>query len=80
VPAHPRYLLPAVRKIAPVFQVDDKKRNCKGGVYPIPDFYSALIKESKMYKNYLPAPWSKFDNLPNTSGIKKKWETIEETF
>ncbi|MCA9407186.1 MAG: hypothetical protein KC733_00720 [Candidatus Omnitrophica bacterium] len=74
VPAHPRYLLPAVRQIAPIIRAADKKRKLKGGMYFIPDLYSNLFKESKLYKKKLPEPWKKFCNFPNEKDVKTRWD------
>ena len=77
VPAHPRCLLPAVRQIAPIIRAADKKRNFKGGIFPVPDLYSSLLKESKLYNDKLPDPWVKFCNLPKPKNVIRQWEVIK---
>jgi len=73
IPAHPRHLLPAVRKIAPIVRASNDGNSFKGGIYPIPDLYPALIRESKAYKNRLPAPWKKYNQFQSAREVKKRW-------
>jgi len=76
VPAHPRYLLGGVQQIAPIIRSAGCGKRVKGGIYPIPDLYSVLIKESKVYKDSVPRPWKKFNILSNTREAKKRWESL----
>ena len=78
VPSHPRHLLTAVRQISPLVQVTADGAKLKGGIYPIPDFYSVLKKENKIYKGFLPKPWQKYTNLPGSTEIKNQWERLTQ--
>jgi len=73
VPSHPRHLISAVRQIIPFVRVTAESRRFKGGIYPIPDLYSFMQKESRIYKDSLPQPWQKYIGLPDETDIKTQW-------
>jgi len=73
VPSHPRHLLSAVRQISPFVHVAAEGKKLKGGIYPIPNLFPFLQKESRIYKDSLPQPWQKHVILPNKTEIKTRW-------
>jgi len=73
VPSHPRYLIPAVRQIAPIIHMASERKKLKGGIYPIPVLYPFIRKENKLYKDSLPKPWRKYTSLSNIGEIKTRW-------
>lgn len=75
-PAHPRYLLPAVRQVVPFVRAAAVGRNLKGGVYPIPDLYPILQREAKTYRHLLPEPWHECNRLPNLRGVEQRWASL----
>jgi len=76
VPAHPRYLLEAVREVAPIVKDLADGKKVRGGIYPIPRLYPALVKESKLYKDKLPVVWRQFGRVQSVSDVKLKWKTL----
>ena len=76
VPAHPRYLLPALREIIPFVRAAAGGRHLRGGVYPIPDLYQVLRREAESYRHPLPAPWDKCNRLPHLQGVKTRWTRL----
>ena len=77
VPSHPRYLIPAVRQITPIVRAVAEGNKVKGGIYPIPDLYSSMHKEIKVYKSILPKPWQKYSGLSGIKEIKKGWMSLK---
>jgi len=73
VPSHPRHLLSAVRQLSPFVRTAADGAKLKGGIYPIPDLYPFLKKETKLYKSFLPQPWQKYSGLPDEAIIKTQW-------
>ncbi len=73
LPAHPRYLLSAVRLVVPFVRAAAEGKHLRGGVYIIPDFYSILQRESRNYRHLLPAPWKKYDKILSLKEVKKQW-------
>ena len=78
VPSHPRHLLSAVREITPFVRAATEGRKLKGGIYPIPDLYPFLKKESRIYKKILPYPWQKYTGLPGSAEIINKWAHLTQ--
>lgn len=77
VPAHLKYLLESVRQIAPIVRAACDGTKFKGGIYPIADSYSALLKESRVYRDKLPEPWRKSGRIQSVSEVKKCWEFLK---
>lgn len=77
VPSHPRYLLTAVRQISPLVRATADGAKLKGGIYPIPDLYSFMQKENKLYKDILPTSWGKYGRLVDFNYIKRKWAALQ---
>jgi hypothetical protein len=75
-PAHPRYLISAVRRIVPFVRAASHGNNLRGGVYPIPDLYPILQREAKRYREPLPRPWQECNRLPSLPRVKKKWSSL----
>ena len=69
VPSHPRHLLSAVRQISRFVYVAAEGKKIKGGIYPVPDLYSFVQQEQKIYRGFIPKPWQKYANLPNKTKI-----------
>jgi hypothetical protein len=76
VPAHPRYLLSAVQQLVPFVYAATEGSNLRGGVYPIPDLYSILQRESKNYRHSLPEPWKEYNRLLSVHEVKKRWALL----
>ena len=77
VPSHPRYLLSAVRQISPFVHVVAGGKKLKGGIYPIPNLFPFLRKESKIYKDSLPRPWKEHSHLISFNLAEKKWTSLK---
>ena len=75
-PAHPRYLLRAVREVAPVVRVAAGSRRLTGGVYPIPALYPILQREAKMYAQRLPSPWKENNRLLSLQDTRARWDLL----
>jgi hypothetical protein len=60
VPAHPRYLLPAVRTVAAVVRHTIDGARLPGGIVGVRAFLPALRRECARYRDPLPAPWGMF--------------------
>jgi hypothetical protein len=73
VPSHPRHLLSAVRQITPFVCAATEGNKVKGGIFPIPELYSFMQIEIKIYKSSLPQPWQKYIGLPDETDIKTQW-------
>ena len=73
VPSHPRYLLSAVRQIAPIIHATVGVKKLKGGIYPIPTLYSFMRQEEKLYKDSFPNPWQKYVSLSDIGEMKNRW-------
>ncbi|MFH1128958.1 MAG: hypothetical protein V1699_06080, partial [Candidatus Omnitrophota bacterium] len=78
VPSHPRHLLSAVREISPFVRAAAEGIKIKGGIYPIPDLYSSMKEENKIYRGLLPRPWQKYTDLPSSIKIKNQWEHLTQ--
>jgi hypothetical protein len=76
VPAHPRYLLPAVRQVASFVRAAAGGGTLRGGVYAIPDLHPILLRESKTYRHPLPQPWKPCDRLPAMREVQIRWEGL----
>jgi len=61
VPAHPRHLIPAVRYITPIIHAASEGKKVKGDIYLIPELLKFVKKESKIYRDRLPEPWSRYE-------------------
>jgi len=70
VPSHPRHLIPAVRKITPIIYAASEGKQMKGNIYLLPELFSFVKKESKIYKDILPEPWKKY----RTIGENSRWK------
>ena len=75
-PAHPRYLLHAVRQVAPFVQAAAAGRNLGGGVRLIPDLHPILRREAMAYRDLSPAPWREYDNLPVLQEATTCWAAL----
>jgi hypothetical protein len=73
VPAHPRYLLSAVRQVVPFVRAAAEGANLSGGVYSILDLYPILQRETKNYRHSLPEPWKAYNRLLSIDEVKKQW-------
>jgi len=76
VPAHPRYLLPAVRQVVPFVRAAAQGSNLRGGVYPIPPLYPILQREAKTYRHSLPKPWQECNRLLSVREVKMRWQSL----
>ncbi len=76
-PSHPRHLLTAVRQISPLVRATADGAKLRGGIYSIPDLYSFMKKENKIYKDFLPNPWQKYTVLPSIDEVKTRWQTLK---
>lgn len=76
VPAHPRWLIPAVRQAAPRVQAAAQGKKLEGGIYTIPDFLPHLSKELNQYRHPLPQPWREFSALPSMRQARRHWESL----
>jgi hypothetical protein len=78
MPAHPRHLIPAVKKVAPfVRAVADGARN-KGGIYHIPSLFPFLQDEDKKYRHVLPERWKEYGRLPSYSDVNEQWRILSK--
>ena len=75
-PAHPRYLLPAVRQVVPFVRAAAEGNKLRGGVYLIPDLYPILQQEAKTYRHPLPRPWQECNRLLSVHEVKKRWTSL----
>ena len=71
-----RFIISAVRQIAPFVRAATEGKKLKGGIYPIPAMYPVMKKESKVYKGFLPKPWQKYTILPSIREIKTRWLSL----
>lgn len=78
LPAHPRYLVPAVRHIVPLVRAAAAGTSPSGGVYRIPDLYPALQREAEGYRHPLSKPWEACNRLPSLSGVNKRWARLSQ--
>ena len=76
VPAHPRYLIPALHQVIPFIRKAASRSKLTGGVYPIPDLYPILQREAKTYRHSLPKPWQECNRLTTLHQVKKRWASL----
>ncbi len=76
VPAHPRWLIPEVRQVAPQVHAAAQGKNFAGGIYAIPDFLPALRKEDRQYRHPLPQTWREYALLPSMRQARRRWEAL----
>ncbi len=74
-PAHPRYLLRAVRLVMPIVRAA-AGQVMPGGIYPIPDLYSILRREHRVYRHPLPSPWGQHNHLPSLRTVTVRWVAL----
>ncbi len=77
VPAHPRYLLPAVREIAPFVRGAVAGSQLLGGLYAVPFFLSPMEHEATAYRHAVPAPWAFAADLPNRAHADRQWALLQ---
>lgn len=75
-PAHPRYLISAVRQVAPFVRSAADGSNLEGGIYPIPNLYPALRREASTYRHPLPKRWRDCNRLPSLRGVRRRWSSL----
>ncbi len=75
-PAHPRYLLPAVRQAVPFVRAAAAESNLRGGLYLIPDLCSILHREAKTYRHQIPIPWKDYNQVPGPHEVKQRWASL----
>lgn len=73
VPSHPRYLLHAVRQIAPLVRASAAGKTLKGGIYPIPNLCSDMQEKRKISKDSLPKLWHRHDQPLEVEKIMVRW-------
>jgi hypothetical protein len=73
VPAHPRYLLKAVREIAPVVRAAAVGTKLAGGIYPIPALLRSLRRETRRYRESLPPRWRAWGKVPKVQRGGGHW-------
>ena len=73
LPAHPNYLLRAVRSIVPFAKAVAADHDLPGGVYLIPNLYPELLRESKTYRDTPPERWREGNLLPGIDEVNKYW-------
>ena len=78
VPSHPRHLLSGVQEISPIVRAAAEGKKLKGGIYPIPDLYSFLKKEGKIYEGIIPDPWQQHTDIPSRAEINNKWAHLTQ--
>lgn len=76
IPAHPRFLIPAVREVMPFVRsaVHGAKHN--GGIYFIPSSYPVLQGYEKSYRHPLPNPWRRCNHFTSHHEVKKQWQLL----
>lgn len=75
-PAHPRYLIPALRQVIPFVRAAANGSRFAGGVYPLPEFVHILQGEAKSYSHQLPTPWHEYTRLLSVTEIKRRWKLL----
>jgi len=75
-PAHPRFLLRALRELVLFVRAAAPEGHVHGGIYPIPDLYPILQREAKAYRDPLPAPWTEWNRLPSLREVKARWAAL----
>jgi hypothetical protein len=75
-PAHPDYLISAIREVTPIIKAAASNCHLRGGIYPIPDLYHILKREAKFYKDKLPDRWKEGNWLPNLDEVEKLWKFL----
>ncbi len=75
-PAHPRYLVRAVRLVVPFVRAAATGQALPGGIYPIPEFYPHLLRERRRYRQSLPPPWRHHDRLPSFRAVTEHWAML----
>ncbi len=78
VPAHPRYLISAVREVVPMIRaISAGKGRLNGGIYLIPKLFPILQSEEIVYRHKLPKRWGAYGKLPKFNEVEKTWTSIE---
>jgi hypothetical protein len=75
-PAHPRFLIPAVREVMPFVRAAVHGAKHNGGIYFVPSLYPALQAYEKTYRHHLPYPWRECNQFTSRHKVKKQWELL----
>jgi hypothetical protein len=78
VPAHPNYLMQAVGEATPFVRASASGHQLTGGIYPVPQLYSALEREAQTYNHNLPEPWLEVDYLPGINEVTRRWNLLRK--
>jgi hypothetical protein len=77
MPAHPRFLIPAVREVMPFVRASVHGTRHNGGVYFIPSLYPVLQTHEKTYRHPLPYPWRGCNQFTSHHEVKKQWRLLQ---
>lgn len=75
-PAHPRFLIPAVREVLPFVRAAVLGAKYNGGIYFIPSLYPVLQTYEKTYRHPLPNPWRGCNRFTSHHEVKKQWQLL----
>ena len=75
-PAHPRFLLRALREVVPFVRAVDVGAELPGGIYPIPNLYPALRGEAGGYRDPLPVLSRALAQLPGMHAVGRRWAKL----
>jgi hypothetical protein len=76
VPAHPRHLCAAVREVAPFVRRIVRGSLLQGGVYVIPGLRDALERETRSYREAVPAHWRQWTEVPSPASVGRSWDAL----
>lgn len=76
-PAHPRFLIKAVREVSPFVRAAARSGvQIDGGIYIVPSLYSYLKAHEGIYRHVLPEPWREINQVPSLRYVSKQWNLL----
>lgn len=79
-PAHPSFLIPAVREVMPFVRAAVHGAENNGGIYFIPSMYPDLQAYEKTYRHPLPNPWRECNQFTSHYEVKKQWQLLQDCY
>lgn len=76
-PAHPRFLIPAIREVMPIVHAAVYGTKNNGGIYFIPSMYPVFQVNEKTYRHPLPNPWQECNQLSSHSEVTRQWKLLQ---
>lgn len=78
-PAHPRFLIPALREVIPIVRAAVYGAKHTGGIYVIPGMYSALRAHEATYGDPLPNPWRGCNQFSSHREVAQRWKLLQRS-